>query len=626
MEIRGEFFNQNNYIVVNEFLSSLRKENKKKTTIYLHRTRLQFFFKDRKGEFTEITQDDIQKWLEKLQGDLKERTLQEFVAILRAFYKFCVLMKYVKKSPVMEKKKRAPEKAYWVLKKSLPNEINQTVVNEYLEGMKDSGRTEKRIKTHRSMLQRFFIACKKPYPSITANDIEQWIDKYRDKWSINYISGYYSVIRSFFSFCEEKDYIENMPIKKTRWVGVAEKYWEIQQPIVNHENWEVLNEYLLYLKDEGYSKKTIEDTRIMLQLFFRRRKERFSSITTEEIYLWIEETLKGIRKETSGTYVGFIRSFYRFCVWKGYMERSPVIYKSEWEKGGEKYWVLTKTLVNARNHEVINEFLLSMKVSHFSEGTIRKYCAFLGNFFYERKGDFDSLTSDCILTWLIQHQKEWKEGTVCNYLSMLNSFYYFCVNEEYMEKSPIKMRWFPRIPKSIPKFLEKGEVAKILLESESGEIRNRAIVEFLLATGCRVGEVHRLDKAHIDFENRTAIVTGKGKKIRTVHFTGKCSMILERYLATRKDNQPGLFVSKWGARLGISAIQKIVRRLGESAKISRPLYPHRFRHTFATDLLSKGANLSFIADELGHKDIKVTQIYANLPKQEILTMYRKYMG
>ena len=267
-----------------------------------------------------------------------------------------------------------------------------------------------------------------------------------------------------------------------------------------------------------------------------------------------------------------------------------------------------------------------MKVSNFSEGTIRRYRNFLVSFFHEREKTFDSLTSNCILAWLTQHQNEWKEQTVCAYLSMLNSFFHFCIEEGYMENSPIKMRWFPRVPKPIPKFLEKGEVAKIRLLCENEQIRNRAIVEFFLATGCRIGEVHGLNKEHIDFENRTATVTGKGKKIRTVHFTENCSMILERYLAIRTDNLPGLFVSKWGERIKTSYIRKIVRELGESAKLTSSLHPHRFRHTFATELLAKGASLSFIADELGHKDITVTKVYANLPRQEILAMYRKYMG
>lgn len=611
---------------MNEFLTSLRKANNKEKTINDHKGRLHFFFKDREEEFSAITQDDIQKCLTTLKSRVKERTIQDYIATLRAFYNFCLQMEYVEMSPVMDKKKRKPENNYWVLKESIPDKVNQTVMSEYLQAMKDSGKTKNRIKTHRSMLQRFFIAVKKPYPSITAQDIEQWIDKSRDKWSFNYIQQYYYVFRSFFSFCEESDYIETMPIKKTRWVGKVDKYWEIQQPIANLENREVLNEFFLYLKDEGYTKKTITETRITLQLFFRRKKERFSSITTEEIYLWSEESLNSTRKETIGNCIGFIRSFYRFCVWKGYMDTSPVISRSSWEKIEEKYWVLTNPLVNPKNREAINEFLLSMKVYNLSEGTIRNYCAFLGRFFHEREDNFDSLTSDSILTWLLQNKKDWKEGTVCNYLSILSSFYHFCVEEEYMEKSPIKTRWFPRIPKSIPKNLDKIEVAKILLEVENGRIRDRAIVEFFLASGCRVAEVHGLDIKNIDFENRTAIVTGKGKKIRTVHFTEKCSMFLERYLATRKDNEPALFVSQWGTRLGISVIQKIVRKLGKSAKLTRPLYPHRFRHTFATELLSRGGSLSFIADEMGHKNIKVTQVYAHVPKQKIITMYRKYMG
>lgn len=626
MEINDGYLNQRNYRVVNEFLSSLKNANYKEKSINEHRRRLRFFFKDRKEEFTIIKQDDIKKWVEKLRGYQKEKNLQANVSALRAFYKFCIKVNYVKESPVMEGKKRTAKGGQSVLKKVLPNEINQNTVNEYLGDIESSGRSEFVIVHYRTKLQRFFISFRKPYSSITEKDIEQWIDKYRNKWSTKTTSNYYHVIRSFFTFCEKKGYIETMPIKKNRWVAVAEKYWEIQQPIANLENLVVLNEFLLHLKDEGYSKKTIVSTRVTLQVFFRRRKERFSSINSEEVYLWLGKKLKINEEDSNFVYVGFIRNFYRYCVWKGYMERSPVIHKPEWKKRGEKSWVLKKTLTNARNQEVINEFLLSMRVANLSEGTIINYRNFLSAFFQKKEESFDSLTSDSILTWLIKLQNEIKESTVCSYLSMLNSFFRFCVEEEYMEKSYIKMRWFPRIPNSIPKFLEKHEVAKIHLMCESVDIRKRAILEFFFATGCRIGEVPGLDKEHIDFENRTAIVTGKGKKIRTVHFTEKCSLLIEKYLATRTDNLPPLFASKWGERIKPSYIRKIVRELGESASLTTPLHPHRIRHTFATELLVKGASLSFIADELGHKDLKVTQIYARFPKQEILSMYRKYMG
>lgn len=217
MEINDGYLNQRNYSVVNEFLTSLRNANNKAMTIKRHRTRLQYFFKDRKEEFTTITQNDIQKWLEKLQGDWNERKLQGYVATLRAFYEFCKQIEYVKQSPVMEKKKVIPGGTYWILKKSLSNEINQTVVNEYLEDMKDSGRNVYNVKTHRIILQQFFIACKKPYNLITEEDIKQWIDKHRGKWTTNSKKTITSIIRSLFSFCEEKNYIESMPIKKNAW-------------------------------------------------------------------------------------------------------------------------------------------------------------------------------------------------------------------------------------------------------------------------------------------------------------------------------------------------------------------------------------------------------------------------
>ncbi|MEQ6356890.1 tyrosine-type recombinase/integrase [Lysinibacillus sp. M3] len=96
----------------------------------------------------------------------------------------------------------------------------------------------------------------------------------------------------------------------------------------------------------------------------------------------------------------------------------------------------------------------------------------------------------------------------------------------------------------------------------------------------------------------------------------------------RKDDHPVLFISskKNPTRLSIRRIEKILNRIGKRAELSGSLHPHRLRHTFATELLVKGADLLFIADELGHSDIETTKIYARFPKQEIISMYRRYMG
>lgn len=292
----------------------------------------------------------------------------------------------------------------------------------------------------------------------------------------------------------------------------------------------------------------------------------------------------------------------------------------------DKYWEVKKSIQNVNNKEAINEFLVSLKLENNSQGTIVQYRRFLERFFSERLEPFSTLTSDTILKWFHENDKNVKEVTLKFQLSILSSFYNFCVEERYLELSPIKGRWFPRLPKAIPKYLEKGDIAKTRQQSEQISLRSQLLVEFLLTSGCRIGEVNQLNKADVDLEERTARVIGKGKKIRLVHFSEKCSVLLERYLDSHPKNTTALFVTSTGKRLSIRRMQEIVNKIGKDANLTTRLYPHRLRHTFATELLTKGADMSFIKDELGHNDITTTQIYARIPKREIITLYRKYMG
>lgn len=282
---------------------------------------------------------------------------------------------------------------------------------------------------------------------------------------------------------------------------------------------------------------------------------------------------------------------------------------------------------NADTQEVLSDFLLSLKLANRSKYTINEYRRFLEHFFKDKEKLYLSLTSDEIHEWLITHFGHRKESTFKTRLSILSSFYTFCVQEEHMEQSPIKKRWFPRLPKPIPRYLEKGDVAKARQVSEMTSIRNQVMVELMLSTGCRVGEVHRLNRDDIDLVNRTARVIGKGNKIRQVHFTDKCAVLLEKHMDQSKNKSSALFLSiKRGKRLTIRGMQHIITKLGKEAGLTTNLHPHRFRHTFATELLSKGADMSFISEELGHSDLSTTQIYARLPKREIVAQYRKFMG
>jgi site-specific recombinase XerD len=299
------------------------------------------------------------------------------------------------------------------------------------------------------------------------------------------------------------------------------------------------------------------------------------------------------------------------------------------EKTMDRYWELTVILSNKQNQEVLSDYLLNLKLANRSRYSITYYKQFLVNFFIEMEDSFSSLTSERILGWFQQNKSNLKESSYKKYLTILSSFYNFCLQESLIDRSPVKKRWFPRLPKPIPKYLEKEEVAKLRQVSECSSLRNQAIVEFMLTSGCRVGEVHRLNIEDVDIENRTARVIGKGKKIRHVHFSEKSAMLIERYLEFNKqEGSVPLFMTLKGNknRLSIPGIQAILYKIGVKAGLKRKLHPHQLRHTFATELLTKGAELSFISDELGHADLNTTQIYARVPNKLIISQYRKFMG
>jgi len=290
------------------------------------------------------------------------------------------------------------------------------------------------------------------------------------------------------------------------------------------------------------------------------------------------------------------------------------------------YWELSIALPNIESQEVVNEFLLNLKIANRSAGTVNVYRCFLEKFFIDQTKPYSLLTSDDILSWFHSHQSHVKESTFRLRMSILTSFFTFCVQEEYMERTPMKNRWFPRLPKAMPKYLEKKDIAKTRQQSEKDSLRNRLLVEFLLTSGCRVGEVVALNKEDINLANQTARVVGKGRKIREVHFSQKCALLFEEYLKERWDLSEALFVTVHGARLGIRRIQKILNAIGKEVNLQSSLYPHRLRHTFATELVTKGVELSFISEELGHRNIATTQIYARIPNHELISLYRKYMG
>lgn len=294
----------------------------------------------------------------------------------------------------------------------------------------------------------------------------------------------------------------------------------------------------------------------------------------------------------------------------------------------KEYWVVQNENLHPQNQKILNEYLMSIWIQNLSKYTIMYRSWFLQNFLSFINKPVTNLTSDDILNWIIKNRGVLKETTINWRLSVLSSFIKFCQEEEhkYIDESVrIKKHWRPKIPKPLPKYRDEEELARMNIAAEKQNLRDRTIYEFSISSGCRVGEVSGLEIEKVDLKNRTAIVVGKGKKVRQVHFNEKSAMLLEKLLENHPEGASTVFLNRFGKKMHERSFQNIIAKIGKEAGLSAKLTPHQLRHTFATIKLNKGADLGFIADELGHSKLGTTSIYARVLDERIAELYRKYM-
>lgn len=155
--------------------------------------------------------------------------------------------------------------------------------------------------------------------------------------------------------------------------------------------------------------------------------------------------------------------------------------------------------------------------------------------------------------------------------------------------------------------------------------RNKAIISILLSTGCRIGEICRLNRTDINFATKEIIVLGKGKKERTVFIDDVTSMLLQRYLSERTDGFEALFIGKGSKRLTQSGIRKMLHVVADIANVENT-HPHRFRRTLATNLNYHGMPIQEVAAILGHEKLDTTMKYVYINKSNVKTSYYKYIN
>lgn len=293
----------------------------------------------------------------------------------------------------------------------------------------------------------------------------------------------------------------------------------------------------------------------------------------------------------------------------------------------EKYWISNNDGIDTSSKQILNEYLQSLKLENKAEATIVKYRRILEKFLSECTIPLENLTSNDVRKWLDEFSVGKKPKTVDLVLAALSSFFNYCLEEGDMKDAVMKKRWRLKIPQALPKHLDEFEYARVKRTAEHLPIRDRALVLFLFSSGCRVSEASNLNIQDVDIKKRTAQVMGKGRKIRYIHFSEECALVLNKYLQTRSsDLSEPLFKNKFGHRLLKGGIQQVIKKLGKKAGLLQSFHPHCCRHTFATNMLARGADLQFIADEMGHSDLNTTRIYARIPTEDMKLKYQNIMG
>jgi integrase/recombinase XerC len=243
-----------------------------------------------------------------------------------------------------------------------------------------------------------------------------------------------------------------------------------------------------------------------------------------------------------------------------------------------------------------------------------------------RPGDVDHLLVRGFLAEL--HQRGLRKSSAARRLAGLRSFFRYLCREGRLAANPTRALATPRQEKRIPSVLDESQVASLLELPGEGlaAVRGRAILELLYGTGIRCAEAVALDVHEVDLDARMVRVLGKGRKERVVLFGRRAQQALSGWLAERarlRSRSDALFLNARGGRLTGRSVRALVASRAKQVALARRCSPHTLRHSFATHLLMRGADLRAIQELLGHSSLSTTQRYTHVDTRHIIEVYKK---
>lgn len=282
--------------------------------------------------------------------------------------------------------------------------------------------------------------------------------------------------------------------------------------------------------------------------------------------------------------------------------------------------------------EKISDFIIYMdKLRNSSKHTLRAYKRDLLDFYeYIKKNNFDykNISRNSLRGFLIElREKGLDKRSISRKISSIRSFYKFLLKDGAIEKNPLVSLELPKIDKKLPTFLTEEEVIKLINAPNEKTLigfRDKLILIFLYSTGMRVSEIVSLKVSQLDLNKGEVIITGKGKKDRVIFLTEELKDLIKEYLNKRKKNSNVLFINRNGKPLTDKGIRLLVEKYAKKVVPYKKVTPHTLRHTFATHLLTNGADLRVVQELLGHTKLSTTQIYTHLTKENLKKIYDNF--
>ena len=279
------------------------------------------------------------------------------------------------------------------------------------------------------------------------------------------------------------------------------------------------------------------------------------------------------------------------------------------------------------NSELLDMFISAKRVEGCSEKTVKYYQASIMRLFSTVDIPAIRMRTDDLRGYLSEYQQtsQCSKSNIDNIRRILSSFFAWLEDENYILKSPV--RRIHKIKSNQPVKETYTDESLEIMRDQCGCLRDLALIDLLSSTGMRVGELVRLNRSDIDFENRECVVFGKGSKERPVYFDARTKIHLKNYLDSRTDKNPALFVSliQPFKRLEISGVEIRLRNLGRKLGITK-VHPHKFRRTLATRAIDKGMPIEQVQRLLGHAKIDTTMQYAMVNQNNVKISHRKYIG